>query len=182
MLIAEAALPVTVGTVVEVGEAVLEGVVVGVVELSEVYAAQVALTAVGQSSAMQMLWSSAVWPGRTMVSGAHLPAKREFKAVPTAVKSSVATPKEAADAATCPMKYWVSALSKFMNLCMLVHVNKDRSKEILLVNLVHGGLSIIVLVTGHTHLRASEKTSEVLVQVGEKHARFCQLVSLDCEC
>lgn len=63
-----------------------------------------ALAAVGHESSMQMAWRAAGWVGITTVGGAHFMPKRVERAVPTTARSASATPKDAAERATCVMK------------------------------------------------------------------------------
>jgi hypothetical protein len=64
------------------------------------YSGHDALAARGQSSPVQIDWSWAPWAGMTIVGGAHLTLKMEPRALPTMVRSDLATPKEAAHAAS----------------------------------------------------------------------------------
>jgi len=57
--------------------------------------------AVGHPVPIQMAWRAAGWFLATTAGAEFLYPKSVFKAVPTVVRSSVATPKEAADMATC---------------------------------------------------------------------------------
>jgi hypothetical protein len=67
-------------------------------------------------SSVQMLWSSAGRDGMMAVGGAQPTLKSPFMAFLTMVRSSCATPKDAADMATCSMKYPTSAAERSMNL------------------------------------------------------------------
>jgi hypothetical protein len=64
------------------------------------YRLQVGIGADGQSSAMQMAWSSGSVVAGIATGGAHFRPKVLERAMPTAVTSAVATPKDAAERPT----------------------------------------------------------------------------------
>lgn len=69
----------------------------------------------GHPVPIQMAWSAAGWFLATTAGAESLYPKSIFRAVPTVVRSSVATPNEAADMATWLTKYPTSAAERSMN-------------------------------------------------------------------
>lgn len=68
------------------------------------YELHVALGAKSQVESMQMDCRAGPWALMTTAGAAQRTSKRLVRALPTTVRSSLATPKEAAESATCVMK------------------------------------------------------------------------------
>jgi hypothetical protein len=102
----------------------------------------VALAARGQSSAMQIAWSSGASFGRITVGGEHLYLKSLFNAIPTAVMSAVAMPKEAAE--------------RFMNLWLSRREETIEGGRKLLVHVVHGGVTGVCWEAGLAYCAAAK--------------------------
>jgi hypothetical protein len=86
------------------------------------YAEQLAFAAMGQSSAVHMACSCGPWDWITVAAAEHLPSNVVVNSLPTAVASSVVTPKEVAERPTCWMKYPTSLASRSINLAKEVQV------------------------------------------------------------
>jgi hypothetical protein len=100
---------------------------------------------------------------------AHLKSKILVRAAPTTMRSACATPKEAADIATCSMKYPTSAAERSMNLLLSAEIHIHVQKNVL-VDLILGGVASVGRESIFALHGASEEDTEVLVQVGKESA------------